>query len=104
MNRAYLILSDSGGIQEEAPALGKPLLVLRKVTERHSVLEGGTVKLVGTQTERIVKETCVLLDDPEAYKRMSRVFLPYGDGHASERIAERLSRWLEETPRERPEP
>lgn len=104
MDRAYLILSDSGGIQEEAPALGKPLLVLRKVTERHSVLEGGTVKLVGTQTERIVKETSLLLDDPEAYKQMSRVFLPYGDGHASERIAERLSRWLEENPRERPEP
>ncbi|MNZ36053.1 UDP-N-acetylglucosamine 2-epimerase [compost metagenome] len=104
MDRAYLILSDSGGIQEEAPALGKPLLVLRKVTERHSVLEGGTVKLVGTQTERIVKETSLLLDDPEAYKQMSRVFLPYGDGHASERIAERLNRWLEENPRERPEP
>lgn len=100
MDRAYLILTDSGGIQEEAPALGKPLLVLRKVTERHSVLEGGTVKLVGTQTERIVKETSLLLDDPAAYQQMSRVFSPYGDGHASERIAERLSRWLEETPRE----
>lgn len=96
MDRAYLILTDSGGIQEEAPALGKPLLVLRKVTERPSVLEGGTVKLVGTQTERIVKETSVLLDDPDAYKKMNRAFSPYGDGHASERIAERLSRWLEE--------
>ncbi|MEE1865207.1 non-hydrolyzing UDP-N-acetylglucosamine 2-epimerase [Pseudomonas auratipiscis] len=96
MDRAYLILTDSGGIQEEAPALGKPLLVLRKVTERPSVLEGGTVKLVGTQTERIVKETSLLLDDIEAYKKMNRVFSPYGDGHASERIAERLSRWLEE--------
>ncbi|MEG1039581.1 MAG: UDP-N-acetylglucosamine 2-epimerase (non-hydrolyzing) [Pseudomonas sp.] len=101
MNRAYLIITDSGGIQEEAPALGKPLLVLRKVTERHSVLEGGTVKLVGTQTERIVKETSLLLDDPEVYKQMSRVFTPYGDGHASERIAERLSRWLEENASER---
>ncbi|MFQ6573766.1 non-hydrolyzing UDP-N-acetylglucosamine 2-epimerase [Pseudomonas sp. UM16] len=97
MDRAYLILTDSGGVQEEAPALGKPLLVLRKVTERPSVLEGGTVKLVGTLTERIVKETSLLLDDPAAYKQMSRVFTPYGDGHASERIAERLSRWLEET-------
>ncbi|MDD1012636.1 non-hydrolyzing UDP-N-acetylglucosamine 2-epimerase [Pseudomonas rubra] len=96
MSRAYLILTDSGGVQEEAPALGKPLLVLRKVTERPSVLEGGTVLLVGTQTERIVKETSRLLDDNDAYQRMSRVFSPYGDGHASERIAERLSRWLEE--------
>ncbi|MNJ74854.1 UDP-N-acetylglucosamine 2-epimerase [compost metagenome] len=60
------------------------------------MLEGGTVKLVGTQTERIVKETSVLLDDPDAYKKMNRAFSPYGDGHASERIAERLSRWLEE--------
>ncbi|KJK09937.1 non-hydrolyzing UDP-N-acetylglucosamine 2-epimerase [Pseudomonas tussilaginis] len=101
MDRAYLILTDSGGVQEEAPALGKPLLVLRKVTERPSVLEGGTVKLVGTLTERIVKETSLLLDDPAAYKQMSRVFTPYGDGHASERIAERLSRWLEETASER---
>jgi len=101
MDRAYLILTDSGGVQEEAPALGKPLLVLRKVTERPSVLEGGTVKLVGTLTERIVKETATLLDDPAAYKQMNRVFSPYGDGHASERIAERLSRWLEENARER---
>ncbi|MFJ2547680.1 non-hydrolyzing UDP-N-acetylglucosamine 2-epimerase [Pseudomonas sp. NPDC087612] len=103
MDRAYLILTDSGGVQEEAPALGKPLLVLRKVTERPSVLEGGTVMLVGTQTERIVKETSRLLDDSEAYQRMSRVFSPYGDGHASERIAERLSRWLEENAAERDE-
>ncbi|QVM94481.1 UDP-N-acetylglucosamine 2-epimerase (non-hydrolyzing) [Pseudomonas sp. SORT22] len=103
MDRAYLILTDSGGVQEEAPALGKPLLVLRKVTERPSVLEGGTVMLVGTQTERIVKEASRLLDDSEAYQRMSRVFSPYGDGHASERIAERLSRWLEENAAERDE-
>ncbi|MDD0974732.1 non-hydrolyzing UDP-N-acetylglucosamine 2-epimerase [Pseudomonas fontis] len=96
MDRAYVILTDSGGVQEEAPALGKPLLVLRNTTERPSVLEGGTVKLVGTQTERIVQETRRLLDDPETYKRMSKVFTPYGDGHASERIAERLSLWLEE--------
>ncbi|MDD2058096.1 UDP-N-acetylglucosamine 2-epimerase (non-hydrolyzing) [Pseudomonas sp. GD03860] len=101
MDRAYLILTDSGGVQEEAPALGKPLLVLRKVTERPSVLEGGTVKLVGTLTERIVKETSLLLDDAEVYQRMSRVFTPYGDGHASERIAERLNQWLENKARER---
>lgn len=97
MNRAYLILTDSGGVQEEAPALGKPVLVLRKVTERPSVLEGGTVKLVGTLTERIVKETSQLLDDPEAYSKMARVFTPFGDGHASEKIADRLSDWLDAT-------
>ncbi|MDZ3991721.1 non-hydrolyzing UDP-N-acetylglucosamine 2-epimerase [Pseudomonas sp. Teo4] len=97
MNRAYVILTDSGGVQEEAPALGKPVLVLRKVTERPSVLEGGTVKLVGTLTERIVKETSQLLDDPEAYKKMARVFTPFGDGHASEKIADRLSDWLATT-------
>ncbi|BAN47481.1 non-hydrolyzing UDP-N-acetylglucosamine 2-epimerase [Metapseudomonas resinovorans] len=96
MDRAYLILTDSGGIQEEAPALGKPLLVLRKVTERPSVLEGGTVLLVGTLQHRIVEETRRLLDDPEHYADMSRVHSPFGDGHASERIAERLSLWLVE--------
>jgi len=100
MNRAYIILTDSGGVQEEAPALGKPVLVLRKVTERPSVLEGGTVKLVGTQAERIVKETSQLLDDEQAYTRMARVFTPFGDGHASEIIAERLSLWFEETTRQ----
>ena len=83
MNRAHIILTDSGGVQEEAPALGKPVLVLRKVTERPSVLEGGTVKLVGTHAERIVKETSQLLDDEAAYTRMARVFTPFGDGHAS---------------------
>lgn len=96
MDRAHVILTDSGGVQEEAPALGKPVLVLRKVTERPSVLEGGTVKLVGTLTERIIKETSQLLDDPEVYRQMARVYTPFGDGHASERIAERLQRWFEE--------
>lgn len=96
MDRAHVILTDSGGVQEEAPALGKPVLVLRKVTERPSVLEGGTVKLVGTLTERIIKETSQLLDDPEAYRQMARMYTPFGDGHASERIAERLQRWFEE--------
>src|SRR5699024_561801 len=96
MDRAQVILTDSGGVQEEAPALGKPVLVLRKVTERPSVLEGGTVKLVGTLTDRIVRETIHLLDDPESYRQMARVYTPFGDGHASERIAERLQRWFEE--------
>ncbi|MCO7519278.1 MULTISPECIES: UDP-N-acetylglucosamine 2-epimerase (non-hydrolyzing) [unclassified Pseudomonas] len=96
MNRAHIILTDSGGVQEEAPALGKPVLVLRKVTERPAVLKGGTVKLVGTDIERIVAETRQLLDDPAAYARMAQVYTPFGDGHASERIAERLSRWFAE--------
>ncbi len=72
------------------------MLVLRKVTERPAVLKGGTVKLVGTDTDQIVAQTSLLLDDPEAYARMARVYTPFGDGHASERIAERLSRWFEE--------
>ncbi|QVW25811.1 UDP-N-acetylglucosamine 2-epimerase (non-hydrolyzing) [Pseudomonas hormoni] len=94
MGRAHFILTDSGGIQEEAPAIGKPLLVLRDVTERPSVLEGGTVLLVGTDTERIVKEASLLLDDDATFQRMSRIHSPYGDGHASERIANRLCIWL----------
>ncbi|NUU35086.1 non-hydrolyzing UDP-N-acetylglucosamine 2-epimerase [Pseudomonas sp. C2B4] len=96
MDRAHFILTDSGGIQEEAPAIGKPLLVLRDVTERPSVLEGGTVLLVGTDTDRIVKEASLLLDDDATYQRMSRIHSPYGDGHASERIANRLCAWLKQ--------
>lgn len=95
MGRSYFILSDSGGVQEEAPAIGKPLLVLREVTERPSVLEGGTVLLVGTDRERIVRHASELLDDARLYARMSLVHSPYGDGHASERIARRLYTWLE---------
>jgi UDP-N-acetylglucosamine 2-epimerase (non-hydrolysing) len=94
MGRAHFILTDSGGVQEEAPAIGKPLLVLRDVTERPSVLESGTMLLVGTDKARIVKEARQLLDDPYTYARMSRVHFPYGDGHASELIATRLHAWL----------
>ncbi len=86
MRRAYVILTDSGGIQEEGPSLGKPVLVLREKTERPEAVEAGTVKLVGTDTGRIVRETVTLLDRPEEYERMSRIHNPYGDGHASERI------------------
>lgn len=86
MRRAYLILTDSGGIQEEAPSLGKPVLVLREKTERPEAVEAGTVKLVGTDANRIVRETILLLDDPEEYQRMSRIHNPYGDGRAGERI------------------
>jgi len=86
MNRAYIILTDSGGIQEEGPSLGKPILVLREKTERPEAVEAGTVKLVGSDTARIVAETAFLLDHPEEYARRSRIHNPYGDGHASERI------------------
>ncbi len=90
MKRAHLILTDSGGIQEEAPALGKPVLVLREVTERPEALQAGTAILVGTDTERIVQETRRLMDDPEAYAAMARAVNPFGDGHAAERIVEAL--------------
>ena len=80
MRRAHLILTDSGGIQEEAPSLGKPVLVLREKTERPEAVEAGTVKLVGTDAARIFREATALLDSPEDYERMSRIHNPYGDG------------------------
>lgn len=86
MKRAYLIISDSGGVQEEAPALGKPVLVLRDETERPEAVEQGVVKLVGPNCERIVQETQRLLDDESAYRAMARGVSPYGDGHGAERI------------------
>jgi len=91
MDRSCLIITDSGGIQEEAPALGKPVLVTRDVTERREGIEAGTAKLVGTDQERIVAETQLLLDSPADYERMSRSVNPYGDGHAAERIADFLA-------------
>jgi len=90
LDRAFLILTDSGGIQEEAPSLGKPVLVMRDVTERPEAVEAGTVRLVGTDEERIVAETERLLDDPDHYESMARSHNPYGDGRASERIVEGL--------------
>lgn len=90
MHHSYLILTDSGGIQEEAPSLGKPVLVMRDTTERPEGIDAGTLKLVGTSEEVIYKEFTRLLDDPEAYKKMSGAKNPYGDGHASERIADVL--------------
>lgn len=86
MRRAYIILTDSGGIQEEGPSLGKPILVLRDKTERPEAVIAGTVKLVGTDVKRIVDEANTLLDCPAEYDRMSHMHNPYGDGHASERI------------------
>ena len=90
MHAAYLVLTDSGGIQEEAPALGTPVLVMRTETERPEAVEAGTVKLVGPVAERIVHEAEGLLHDPQAYRQMAQAVSPYGDGHASERIAEVL--------------
>jgi UDP-N-acetylglucosamine 2-epimerase (non-hydrolysing) len=91
MSRAYLLLTDSGGIQEEAPSLGKPVLVLRDKTERPEAVSAGTARLVGTNERRIVEGAEHLLDDPHAYQRMARRHNPYGDGKASERIAEVLA-------------
>jgi UDP-N-acetylglucosamine 2-epimerase (non-hydrolysing) len=90
MKRAALILTDSGGIQEEAPAFGVPVLVLRQVTERPEGVQAGTLKLVGTESGTIVKEARRLLDDPNAYAQMARASNPFGDGHASERIVKAL--------------
>lgn len=90
MYNSYLILTDSGGIQEEAPSLGKPVLVMRDKTERPEAIEAGTVKLVGTNIDVIVKEISNLIDNKEEYIRMSRSHNPYGDGKASERIIEKL--------------
>lgn len=87
MNRAHLIITDSGGVQEEAPALGKPVLVLRDTTERPEALAAGTVRLVGTDAARIEAEALQLLDSPAAYAAMARALNPYGDGRAAERIA-----------------
>jgi UDP-N-acetylglucosamine 2-epimerase (non-hydrolysing) len=87
MNRSHIILTDSGGVQEEAPSLGKPVLVMRDVTERTEGIDAGTAKVVGTDSDRIVKETRRLLDDSGEYKRMAQAVNPYGDGKASERIA-----------------
>lgn len=90
MKRAYIILTDSGGVQEEAPALGKPVLVLRDETERPEAVEQGLVKLVGPNSERIVEEAQRLLDDESVYRSMARGVSPYGDGHAAERIVKTL--------------
>jgi UDP-N-acetylglucosamine 2-epimerase (non-hydrolysing) len=94
MRRAHLIVTDSGGIQEEAPSLGKPVLVLRERTERPEAVEAGTVKLVGSDPRRIVAEAAWLLDDPDEYQRRSRVHNPYGDGQASGRITAAIREYL----------
>jgi UDP-N-acetylglucosamine 2-epimerase (hydrolysing) len=91
LRRSYVVLTDSGGIQEEAPAFGKPVLVMRETTERPEGVEAGTARLVGTDHGRIVAETERLLRDPAAYAAMAEAHSPYGDGHAAERIATTLA-------------
>jgi len=91
MAKATIVLTDSGGIQEEAPGLGKPVLVMRDTTERPEALAAGTVKLVGTEYDRIVYEVSRLLDDKDYYDQMAHAVNPYGDGKACQRIADALS-------------
>lgn len=92
MARSYMILTDSGGIQEEAPSLGKPVLVMRDTTERPEGIKAGTLKLVGTDEENIYRNFKLLLESPEEYAQMSTAANPYGDGFASKRIADILTR------------
>ena len=93
LRRCFLVLTDSGGIQEEAPTFGKPVLVLRKLTERPEASQFGMAKIIGMSREGIVNETSHLLNDAEAYQDMSEGENPYGDGHSSERIVEAVARW-----------
>lgn len=102
MNRATLILTDSGGVQEEAPALGKPVLVLRDTTERPEAVDAGTVKLIGTNQTKVYEAAKLLLTDSTEYKKMAEARSPYGDGHASERIVKALL-WRHKILNERPE-
>jgi UDP-N-acetylglucosamine 2-epimerase (non-hydrolysing) len=95
MNKAHIVLTDSGGVQEEAPSLGKPVLVLRDTTERPEALAAGTSRLVGTQVDVIVREVSLLLEDDEEYKGRSSIINPYGDGHAAERIVRAIQSFIE---------
>ncbi|EMF0306130.1 UDP-N-acetylglucosamine 2-epimerase (non-hydrolyzing) [Enterococcus faecium] len=90
-NNSYMILSDSGGVQEEAPSLGVPVLVLRDTTERPEGIEAGTLKLVGTEEDKVFEEATLLLSDKEEYEKMSQASNPYGDGNASERILDAIA-------------
>lgn len=94
MNRSYLVLTDSGGLQEEAPSCGVPVIVLRDKTERQEAVDAGTVLMAGTKKADIVRLACELLDDEEKYQQMSRAINPYGDGHASERIIDEIVRYV----------
>ena len=94
MNKCFMVMTDSGGLQEEAPHLGKPVLVLRDVTERPEAVEYGTVKLVGTDKEKIIREGNKLINNKEAYEKMSKAVNPYGDGKASERICDAIMKYF----------
>lgn len=98
--RSHIILTDSGGIQEEAPSLGKPVIVLRDTTERPEGIDAGTLKLAGTDEDTIFNLSDELLSNPESYEKMSKAYNPYGDGHASERIVEALLTYLNEQDQE----
>ena len=89
-NKSFIILTDSGGIQEEAPSLGKPVLVLRDTTERPEGIDAGTLKLVGTDEDVIYEEAKTLLEDKKAYAKMSKASNPYGDGFASKKIVDAI--------------
>jgi UDP-N-acetylglucosamine 2-epimerase (non-hydrolysing) len=94
MQNCYLVMTDSGGLQEEAPSLGKPVLVLRETTERPEAVEAGTAKLVGTNQELVVGAATELLKDVETYEKMANAINPFGDGHAAERILEIVGEYL----------
>ena len=98
MRRAHLIITDSGGIQEEAPTLGKPVLVMRDITERPEAVLAGTARLVGASRDSIVSNTLALLNDASAWQAMSQAGNPYGDGQAAARIVQTLLTWREATP------
>jgi UDP-N-acetylglucosamine 2-epimerase (non-hydrolysing) len=91
MNQSYLIITDSGGVQEEAPSLGKPVLVMRDTTERPEAVDAGTVLLVGTNTNKIIEQTNKLLNNNDFYNKMSMLHNPYGDGTACEKIVKFIS-------------
>jgi UDP-N-acetylglucosamine 2-epimerase (non-hydrolysing) len=95
LRRSFLVLTDSGGVQEEAPTFHKPVLVLRKVTERPEASQFGMAKIIGMSRQGIVREAERLLDDSDAYLEMSEGQNPYGDGHGSERIVEAVARWYQ---------
>jgi UDP-GlcNAc:undecaprenyl-phosphate GlcNAc-1-phosphate transferase len=94
ISRSHMVMTDSGGLQEEAPAMGKPVLVLRRETERPEAVEMGTVKLTGVEKHDIVEDASLLLTDKNLYNRMSTAVNPYGDGHASERILAHILDYL----------
>ena len=102
MARCYMVMTDSGGLQEEAPAMGKPVLVMRKETERPDAIAAGTAKLAGVSEESVLALANELLDHPEEYAKMAKAVNPYGDGHACERIADAIG-WYFELQAERPE-